>query len=79
MSSGLFNFSFGLGQMFGPVFGSYSLEIIGFRDTATFVGIILIIYSGVYYFVCVHGKEQSNIVQIAKSNGSSSVKDSKFK
>lgn len=50
ISSGVLNSSYGLGQMIGPIFGSYFTYLYGFRTCADIVGIEFIVV-GILYFI----------------------------
>jgi hypothetical protein len=41
----------GFGQMIAPLYGSYMTDYYGFRFTADTVGLMLIIYSVLYYLL----------------------------
>ena len=45
VSSGIFSWMLGLGQMIGPIYGSYVTDGFGFRSCSDSVGVIMIAYS----------------------------------
>ena len=45
ISSGIFSWMLGFGQMVGPIYGSYLTDSFGFRSWADSVGVIMIAYA----------------------------------
>ena len=52
MNSGLFNTSFSLGNIIGPLVGNFGYINFGFEWTCEYLGYILILYAIIYFFVC---------------------------
>ena len=63
VSSGIFNMFLGLGQIFGPLYGSIVTEAYDFRTCCDSVSIICLVFSIIYYFV---------------ADGKNALKDSKW-
>jgi MFS family permease len=52
ISAGVFNSCLGIGQVIGPIFGSYVTQATNFRTCSDIVGYILFTYSVVYFLLC---------------------------
>jgi predicted MFS family arabinose efflux permease len=52
MNSGLFNLSFSLGNIFGPLIGNMGYISIGFDYTSLYLGIALVLYAVIYFLFC---------------------------
>lgn len=52
LSSGIFNMFLGIGQILGPLYGSYMTETHGYRYTCDVVSVICLTFSMVYYTLC---------------------------
>jgi MFS family permease len=51
ISAGMFNCGLGVGQVLGPIFGSYITRATDFRTCSDLVGLILLVYSLLYFLV----------------------------
>mmetsp|Transcript_2424 Transcript_2424/g.2849 ORF Transcript_2424/g.2849 Transcript_2424/m.2849 type:complete len:291 (+) Transcript_2424:458-1330(+) len=51
VSSGAFNSMLGLGQMVGPLYGSYITTLFDFRICTSIFGIVLLTFSLIYYLI----------------------------
>ena len=51
VSAGVFNSGLGLGQVLGPIFGSYVTQAIDFRNCSDLVGLLLIGYVVIYFLL----------------------------
>ena len=49
ISAGVFNSGLGLGQVLGPIFGSYMTKSFGFRNWWDMIGIVLLAYTVIYF------------------------------
>jgi hypothetical protein len=50
MASGVFTMFLGIGQCFGPIFGSYAYSAIGFRWTSDIMAIFNLTFAILYFF-----------------------------
>lgn len=60
ISAGVFNSMLCLGQMVGPIYGSYATKYLGFRKWTFYVSLVTIIYTGIFYFTIVKQKKEPN-------------------
>jgi MFS family permease len=51
VSAGVFNSGLGVGQVIGPIFGSYVTQATDFRTCSDMIGIILFVYTIVYFLL----------------------------
>ena len=49
ISAGVFNSGLGIGQVIGPIFGSYMTKMFDFRNWCDMIGVILLTYSVIYF------------------------------
>lgn len=64
VASGVFNTALGIGQVSGPLVGSYLTEVLGFRDTTDYLSIYAICFCIAYF---VFGNGMSAVKNIFKS------------
>mmetsp|Transcript_5368 Transcript_5368/g.6400 ORF Transcript_5368/g.6400 Transcript_5368/m.6400 type:complete len:132 (+) Transcript_5368:960-1355(+) len=51
-SAGLFNMSFAIGEIFGPLIGNFIYVNQGMETTCNYVGISVIAFAVIYFLVC---------------------------
>jgi hypothetical protein len=52
LASGLFNTFLGIGQVLGPLYGSFMTRTYGFKYCCDSVALICLVYSILYYTIC---------------------------
>lgn len=52
LASGMFNMFLGLGQVMGPILGTYLCDAFGFRMCCDVVALVCLAYSLLYYVIC---------------------------
>ena len=60
LCSNIYSFTFSIGQFFGPIYGGYLTNYIGYRSCCDTVAVMLILYSIVFFVLARNTKSMSS-------------------
>ena len=65
--STIYNNSSSFGYILGPAVGGALVEFFGFKMVSFFLGILILVYGIIYYFICVNNNTNFKTEEIAIS------------